>query len=527
MYRVVIADDEPLIIDGLRETIEWDELGLEIAGEASNGVEALAMIQAVKPKILITDVKMPVMDGLLVIKQIRRLNLPIKVIVISGYSDYEFLKQAIEFGVESYLLKPINNHELIQILQNTIQQVEQGIHSEIVRRQGMEELRVSTLKRLLSNHISVKEYEEKKGFLMLPEENGTYEIALGRIDQIEIDAADAYAMHLKMYSVLNICNEIVQTKVNGTVFEDSNGYIVFFIQRSRLEFVSERQSMFNEIISSVRHFLKLQFTIGIGCMVDSVFDLRESYLDAIKCLEYSLLSSSRNIWISEEIDPFPNDNMLLTFNFEALKTLIKQGEKLDILQLITNFFGDLSQKKYISTERIREIVVHIVVIMNHTLREFRTETDSWVVDSHYNIAKILSLNRLSDFEEWLKDFCEHVFAIMPSSRPRTMSTVVSQTIAYIKQQYNEDISLKLASAQVMLHPAYLGQLFKRETGESFTDYVNQFRIIRAKELLISTNLKVYEICEKVGFTNYQYFIKIFKKHTGINPTDIKKGHGVL
>ena len=124
MYRVIIVDDEPVIRRGLRETIEWDALGLEVAGEAADGKEALKLIREIRPEILITDIRMPEMDGIELIREIKKLDLNIKITILSGYSDYDYLKAAIRLGVDNYLLKPIDNDELIANLTNAVNEIE-------------------------------------------------------------------------------------------------------------------------------------------------------------------------------------------------------------------------------------------------------------------------------------------------------------------------------------------------------------------------------------------------------------------
>ena len=124
MYRVIIADDEPVIRRGLRETIEWDALGLEVAGEAADGAEALKLIREIRPEILITDIRMPEMDGIELIREIKKLELNTKITILSGYSDYDYLKAAIRLGVDNYLLKPIDNDELVSNLKNAVSEIE-------------------------------------------------------------------------------------------------------------------------------------------------------------------------------------------------------------------------------------------------------------------------------------------------------------------------------------------------------------------------------------------------------------------
>ena len=161
MYRVIIADDEPVIRRGLRETIEWDALGLEIAGEAADGTEALELIREIRPEILITDIRMPEMDGIQLIREVRELEMNVKITILSGYSDYDYLKAAIRLGVDNYLLKPIDNDELIANLRNTVSEIEKEAAASLQIRQGTNLLRSNTLRRLVAGYISQEELREK------------------------------------------------------------------------------------------------------------------------------------------------------------------------------------------------------------------------------------------------------------------------------------------------------------------------------------------------------------------------------
>ena len=164
MYRVIIADDEPVIRRGLRETIEWDALGLEVAGEAADGAEALKLVREIRPEILITDIRMPEMDGIQLIREVRELDMNVKITILSGYSDYDYLKAAIRLGVDNYLLKPIDNDELIANLRNTVSEIEKEAAANLQIRQGTNLLRSNTLRRLVAGYISQEELREKAEF---------------------------------------------------------------------------------------------------------------------------------------------------------------------------------------------------------------------------------------------------------------------------------------------------------------------------------------------------------------------------
>lgn len=178
MYRVIIVDDEPVIRRGLRETIEWDALGLEVAGEAADGIEALKLIRETRPEILITDIRMPEMDGIELIREVKKLDLNIKITILSGYSDYDYLKAAIRLGVDNYLLKPIDNDELISNLRNAVDEIEKEAAVSLQIRQGTVLLRSNTLRRLVIGNINDEELREKAEFLRIPLEEDRYVCAV-------------------------------------------------------------------------------------------------------------------------------------------------------------------------------------------------------------------------------------------------------------------------------------------------------------------------------------------------------------
>lgn len=399
MYRVVIADDESIIRKGLRESVEWDSLGLEISGEAGDGVEALGIIKANKPHILITDISMPEMDGIKLIKEVKNIDLNIKIIILSGFSDYAFLKEAIKLGVESYLLKPIDNDELISNLIDSVNNIEKEIFETTQLHQGTGLLRANTLNRLVTNGISLSEFEEKASFLDISLEAEKYLCAVCVAENIGSGAFSNYEQ-LAMLAVHNICNELAEN--GGAVFIDAKGRVVFlFSNIGEDDLRTTADAVLANASGQVLEHLGISLTASVGMTVSSVGDIWRSY-----------------------------DSAAERFNCEKAPA---DADKL----------------------------------------------------------------------EWKG------------------SAVIDRTVAYIAEHYNVGITLKQVAEVCHINTSYLGQLFKKEMGESFTEYINKYRIQKAKELLSSSSLKVYEIAETVGFTDYHYFLKIFKKIVGVNPTEVR------
>lgn len=398
MYRVFIVDDEPLICKGLRETIEWDSLGLEISGEAHSGIDAMTMIEATRPNILITDIRMPGMDGISLIKAIRKLDLDIRIIILSGFSDYVFLKEAIRLGVDGYLLKPIDTDELISNLSNLVNVIDEETLRSSRICQGMELLRTNTLNRLVSNEISRSELDEKNAFLDISMEADHYLCAVG-VPAEQDDEADAWADPGITAALQEDSGRRADAK--SIPFTDKhNRLVILFCGRDEAGLAAFAQDSLKRVNLRAQESLGCGLICHTGDMVRAREDIHRSYAGALQ------------------------------------KLLPDTPPEADQLE-----------------------------------------------------------------GRW--------------------KSVVDRTADYVNQHYHEALSLKQIACVCNINTSYLGQVFKKTTNESFTDYVNRIRVEKAKELLAGTNLKVYEVSRRVGFTDYHYFLKIFKKVTGIVPTDTR------
>ena len=399
MYRVFLVDDEPLICKGLRETVEWDSLGLEIAGEAHNGVEAMELIAATHPHILITDIRMPGMDGISLIKAIREQDLNIRIIILSGYSDYQFLKEAIRLGVDGYLLKPIDTDELISNLNNLVNTIEKEQLQTQRLYQGLELLRANTLNRLVTGQIGRSEFDEKAAFLDVSLDAEHYLCAL-YAPAPEADDADAYVDPSAVLAMQRACHPLTEGK--GITFIDSKSHLVFlFYGSSEAGVAASAKAVMACVAAQAREGSGAAPVTRTGPMVHTLEDITRSYAAASE-------------------------------GFEPEKPILEDDP----------------------------------------------------LDSRWKC-------------------------------------VVSRTVDYVSAHYHEALSLKQIACDCGINTSYLGQVFRKATGDSFTNYVNGYRIQKAKELLAGTNLKVYEVSERVGFTDYHYFLKIYKKVTGSVPTDTR------
>lgn len=397
MFRTMIVDDEYDIREGLKTLIDWESHGFEIVGQACDGVEALELYEEQKPAFVITDIMMPGMDGIELSRELKMRNPNMKILILSGYNDFTYAKEAMKYGVNSYLLKPVDKTELC---------------SELERIYDI----------LLSEYLKEKNENEKNGYLK--------DLFLMKLVKGEL-FTDSEKDKLESYFDLNcenFCTLIIEVKGNRTY-----------------------------------------------CPVAKASDILHQKL-AIR-------------HIIEEI--LRNDSMGYVFEIS--------GEQFGIL---------LTGKKSVLNP---EIISGIISNIDEVLRKY---AGLHVLIGEGEIVKSVEEIKNS-FLKAIKslEVCNLIESRGESESDRNLDAVLK----YIYSNYSNEINLKKLSEVFFMNPVYLGQLFKKYTGEYFNDFINSIRIENAKKLLEESHLKIHEISEKVGYKNIEHFYKIFKTKTGYKP----------
>ena len=517
MYRVIIVDDEPIIRKGLRETIEWDSLGLEVAGEAANGIEALRLVRSIRPEVLITDIRMPEMDGLELIREVRKLDFDVKITILSGFSDYDYLKAAIKLGVDNYLLKPIDNDELISNLKNAVSEIEKEAIVDRRRRQGSELLRTNTLRRLVTGNISPEELREKADFLDI---SISAESLLCAVISVSREVSMPRREQLCTDALRDVCEAMSQEQ--GIAFIDSEGNPVLLMALDApLDDRAPLQTALEGVVNRERRDSRIQLMIGVGEPVKRVGDVALSYRKACECLEYgSFLQGGGIIWYDAVPEAPSAGRTLNRFDFDRLKGLIRRGDLKGTQACLDEALDAVIREDALSINQAQNLVMHIAVRMTDCFREIYGNLNTYREPIDFDFAGLFRLHHYSDMRRWLLALCERLFSDNAAVLGKS-SSIVGLAVDYISNHYREGVTLKQVAADCHINTSYLGQVFRKEMGCAFTDYVNALRIREAQRLLANPMLKVYEVAEQVGFTDYHYFLKIFKKVTGTTPTDMR------
>ena len=517
MYRVIIVDDEPIIRKGLRETIEWDSLGLEVAGEAANGVEALRLVRSIRPEVLITDIRMPEMDGLALIREVRQLDFDVKITILSGYSDYDYLKAAIKLGVDNYLLKPIDNDELISNLKNAVNEIEKEAIVDRRNRQGSELLRTNTLRRLVTGNISPEELREKADFLGIP---FTAESCLCAVIAVTPQTPAPQREPLGRNEIEALAGAIPGA---GTVaFNDSEGNLVLLMAMDNLRDDRKRiQAALEGIVARARQSHENPLMVGVGQPVNRLEEVHLSYEGACKCLEYGMfMRDSGVIWYDGVPEAPSLGRTLDRFDSDRIEELIRRGDPAATWAYLDEALSMIVRENPLTPNQAHNLLMHIAVRMTDCFHEIYGGMNAYREPAEFDFAGLFRLRHFSEMRQWLKALCDRLFSENAAMLGKSAS-LVGLAVAYIAGHYREGVTLKQVAADCRINTSYLGQIFRKEMGCAFTDYVNGLRIREAQRLLTNPTLKVYEVAEQVGFTDYHYFLKIFKKVTGATPRDMR------
>lgn len=502
MYKVFIADDEPFIIEGLYDIVDWPELGMEIVGQAENGMEALEALRLIPADILITDISMPKMDGLNLIRAVRDIQPDLKVIVLSGYDEFAYLKEGMALGIENYLLKPINIQEFKATLHTVAEKLNVTQTKYPLHEHSIQILRDNVLHRLLMNQINPQEFQERADVLGISLHEPYVLVSVLRCQHSNQEMYDTIGGLLKdQQGILS--------------FRDMDGDIVLLYNFDDPVQARKEADLFHQgILNLLSAYLPLRLSLGT---VEEITEAPRSYTYAKKAQEYFMIWPDQDIIRYDDLkEQQAHDEENLSLNWNDYVKLIMAGEKERLFARVEQDFLALQQTEGITPDLLQAVAMEWTIRFKMQLEEIRHVDEAERYTDNFN--KIRSTASFHELIGILKDVAE----ITVDSLVRDVkSPVIHQVLNHIKDAYNEDISLKTLGALYNIHPVYLGQLFHKEVNETFTDYINGYRIERAKELLKHSRMKVQEIARAVGYWETGYFNKQFKKYVGISPTEYK------
>jgi len=489
MYTILLTDDEQAVLDTLTMGIFWEQLGVNKLLTATDGVQALEILHEQHVDLLITDIRMPRMDGLTLLAQARTLHPDIHCILLTAHSEFEYARSALLLGVENYLLKPIIQEEL----EATIEKALDNIYTS---RQNTEQLfRDNILSRWVNDTISSEELSDRALLLGINVYLNAYCVICIRKRSKRYSASS----HIEQ------CLKKLDASYASYSFWDDKGRLVLIIGKNGLSF-QVLTSLFDHTESEAPQ--NSSFIVSIGSIVNSSEKVSQSYLSACELLEtanYATITS--HILTRETCQTLTNDAFVKELNtlFQLSDTELRENgyhqliEK--ILQAKDNNETSLSQLTHSLIQLFNQEFPQKAGIQKQIYSHIRLFTD---VPAHKELASVIF------------DLLEYSYLLFRYYFDE-LSPVVQQAISYIHKNYAGYLSIKQFCAKNKMNTTYLGYLFKKETGMFFNNYLTQYRICCALQLLMETDIQINDIALKTGFSSPSYFIACFKKQLGMSP----------
>jgi two-component system response regulator YesN len=470
MYKVLIVDDESWVVESLKDLINWGQYGFEVVGQAASGGEALETIRELNPDVVFTDIRMPEMNGLELIRRGKTMGGAIRFVVVSGYAEFAYAQKALSYGAAAYCLKPFDEIEIGGVLVK--------------------------LKETLDNTRSIREDMMQ---LLLDDSGGRNQEKL-----------------LSMLEVQGILNWIEQGIVPVVVIGMSElplpaGRVIKLITGTAKTayLMSEKQA--NELRSKgAENGAEEILGIGLGNSLTDWREIRsaieEADIAAYQCFIAGkpgvyTLPLTRNTELKALMAEIhtaigSKDNEIIQRNLERIDTLFREGvltirHAFEVYNLTISFLFDLGRKETILYSY--EQLVRLFANVSEMIAELKSLADQYVRQ-------------------------------MSSQAPESKNQTFNPILQYVTENYRRDLSLQDLANQFFMNPSYISQLFKKEVGETFTAYVARLRVAQACELLEKGNSTVQDIAEKIGYRDYFYFTRLFKKLTGQTPTQYREAH---
>lgn len=524
MVKVVLADDENKIILLMRKLIDWDKLGYEIVGTANDGLRALEMVQELQPQLLITDIRMPGCDGIDLIRRAKEIQPALHCIVISGYRQFEYAQQALKYGVEDYLLKPIKEEEMINILLRVKDKLGERAALEF-RLQKSDEQRQERLLSKLRNAA-----EQQQPFLSAAQlraeydwqtDRGTWLAALVKPD---ISSAGQYqdGYRIMMRHALEIVRrEAVQIADRCAIAEQKEGIaVVLYIQEYRAVEVKRCFTKIRKEIEKQRDlFWDIRCTVCLGsrrhCAEELAFSMREALwlcrdrlchvqpwrdaeIEELVCTEHYYMDTVQKKRFQEAAEYL--DMSRYVQELENSYSYISHRQPMTG-QMLEDWFRQVLEASIYGMQQNGQVDEHFASMM---------EEKFWKCSNAQEIFRLLQ----QSIKEQIGRLGKEISA--RETRP------IMEAKRYMQQHYQEALRLEDVSSAVGFNATYFSALFKKETGQNFMDYLTELRINKSKELLCCDALSVQDVAEQVGYRDLKYFSRLFKKTTGVSPSDYKK-----
>ncbi len=534
MIKVMVVDDEYLIRIGIKSTIQWEENGFLIVADASNGEDALKLYKELLPDVVITDIKMPKMDGLELTKRLKAINPDVKVVILSSHNDFEFVKQALTLGASDYILKA--TMEPFEILKTLI-----GVKKQIENKHT-ETQKIDILRNEVEQHkqfIKHKIFTEFLKGTLGPEDNNllhlkgvgiqflfsNFIVVCGKIDnfQEQYRKGDPLTKRLLRDSILNIFRSKMNEAYQGDVEELTEGVFVCVLSVNQVKYACEDAGVLYSaaVQEAIKAYTRVTISISISKAIYNFSDVFKAVEETLHFLKYKIFFGKNCMIPYKQIVQYNQEiNHSISCEEDKIRYFLLDGQDEQVELILTKTFKNI-YKEPDSLIILNYICTQLVSLLNKISIEVGFSREREKI--YFSVEEPLGLESVIEIEEWFQNQFKLLSQSIGVNKCNCGSELIKEAMRYIRNEYMNNITLGDVAEHINLSRIYFSQLFKQKTGERYIDFLNKVRIEKSKEYLSFYDLKNYEVAEKVGFQDSGYFSRMFKKVVGKTPSEFQKG----
>jgi hypothetical protein len=534
--KVFLVEDEMVIRRGIKNSIDWEKEGYIFCGEASDGELAYPMIIKEKPDILITDIRMPFMDGLELCKLVKKELPNIKILILSGYDEFDYAKEAIRLGVTEYLLKPISSGKLLEALNGVSESIRREKEDKDLVRKYMEEMRENTehekqkfFEQMIAGNLSMADAPETGKKYEMNLSAGMYNLLLFRFTLGEENRKSGELLGEAEYAIEKLTERLEY------VFEFQRGVEgwAFLLMADNEEQMSERvKELSKDLEEIMKNYSTIAYFGGIGQPVARLRELEESFREAERALaarftmELNRIISVEDIRMAQNVDTLDDIEITSFGEIEKTRTMLEKflnnGAEDEIDEFVDVYINELPEENLKSVLMRQYIIMDAYIVMMSFCEKIEGIEGEMQAQSEELKNSMKTSQTLEEIKNYIRMLLKKIIGVRDTISGRRYSDIIEIAKDQIRKTYmSDEISLNTIAAEVGMSPSYFSSIFSKEMGKTFVEYLTEIRMDRAKELLMCSSMKTSEIGYEVGYKDPHYFSYIFKKTQNCTPKEFR------
>ena len=535
MLKVFLVEDEVVMRNGIKNNIPWEQEGFEFVGEASDGELAYPLIKREKPDILITDIRMPFMDGLELSRLVKKELPQIKIIILSGYNEFDYAKTAISIGVTDYLLKPISSAKLLEAVKKVGDMIEKEQDNVRLMERYEKEMEENILQEkhklwgaLASNRLSTIELLEKGQHLGMDFTASAYLVFLFKLMQ----EGDATGCSDELNRASEKVNILSGTWEKVLSFDRSPEGWAFLIKgESETEVLETFAETKKELLNLVAAYPKVEYFGGLGSIVQRIGDIQNSYKEAARAFSSRFFLDANQIADSAEMVPVQNEEdgkidvskmLSKKREHELVEKFFKNGTVEEVDSFLDELFQNIGEQNCKSLLYRQYVVMDLFFCATDFLENLEIGTEELPEECRDINQIVEKAGNAQSLRHQIGILFSKTMMLRDGHSKKKYSKLLEDAKAFIDNNYkHEDMSLNMVAAQVNISPSYFSTIFSNEMGQTFVEYLTHVRLEKARELLMCSNMRTAEIGYEVGYKDSHYFSYIFKKVIGCSPKEYR------